>query len=207
MTSVLKTICEREIDRPQARAAFTRFQHWVSRLRSDFQTAGLAARDPEALARHCDGRQVSERQVRDLANWQRAGVRDSEIRSRSAASSSIAPPAFRCWETSRPYAVRCGDLATRRAVSAPGPVDMVLDHTLTVDFHGARRRRAQHGTGDQPQRRTFRFRQMGDAGYQGIRLFHRQWHHQVNLEYLAPGLLFKDGVCFPTRWSNGPTPA
>ena len=45
----------------------------------------------------------------------------------------------------------------------------------------------------------FSFVKWAMQAYQGIRLFPPGSGilHQVNLEYLAPGILFKDGVCFP----------
>ncbi|MEI9804740.1 MAG: aconitase family protein [Pseudolabrys sp.] len=125
----------------------------------------------------------------------------AKSRSPSAASCSIAPPAFRCW----------GDLtAIRGAVRRLGysassvgpkvPVDMVLDHTLTVDFHGtpdALARNMELEISRNAER--FSFVKWAMQAYDGIRLFPPGAGilHQVNLEYLAPGILYKDGVCFP----------
>ena len=71
-------------DRPCGFAAKTRLLFAsgarASRLRQDFQIAGVASRVVlESLVRNCDGQQIRERQVRDLAGWQPRAPRNSEI--------------------------------------------------------------------------------------------------------------------------------
>ena len=78
---------------------------------------------------------------------------------------------------------------------------MVLDHTLAVDFHGtpdAMKRNMELEISRNAEQ-IQRFVKWAMQAYQGIRLFPPGSGilHQVNLEYLAPGILFKDGVCFP----------
>ena len=67
-----------------------------------------------------------------------------------------------------------------------------------------RRARAQHGDRVRAQRRALPVPEVGDAarsdGFNvvppGVGIC-----HQVNLEHLAPGVVERDGVYFPTRWS------
>ncbi len=91
----------------------------------------------ESLLRNCDEKRVFEREVRALAQWQPNASRDTEIPftvGRIVLNCAAGIPLL-------------GDLtAIRGAVKRMGysgdivgpkvPVDMALDHTLTVDYHG-----------------------------------------------------------------------
>ena len=81
MTSVFKDLCEREIDLGAgARSRFFSLPAaGVGRLWQDFQVAGLAPYVLELLVRNCDGQQILERQVRELAGWQPQAARTGEI--------------------------------------------------------------------------------------------------------------------------------
>jgi aconitate hydratase len=203
MTSVLKTICEREID--LGTGSKSRLYSLPALEQAGF---GRISRLPvslrvilETLARHCDEQQVSERQVRDLANWQPRGVRNSEIPfkvGRIVLNCAAGIPLLGDLTAIRGAVRRLGYPAG--SVGPTVPVDMVLDHTLTVDFHGtpdALARNMELEISRNAER--FAFVKWAMQAYQGIRLFPPGSGilHQVNLEYLAPGLLFKDGVCFP----------
>ena len=155
----------------------------------------------ESLARNCDGRQISERQVRDLAGWQPHAPRNSEIPfkvGRIVLNCAAGIPLLGDLTAIRGAVKRLGYPAS--SVGPTVPVDMVLDHTLTVDFHGtpdALKRNMELEISRNAER--FSFVKWAMQAYQGIRLFPPGSGilHQVNLEYLAPGILFKDGVCFP----------
>jgi aconitate hydratase len=203
MTSILKDLCEREID--LGSSTRSRFFSLPALEQAGF---GRISRLPvslrivlESLVRNCDGRQISERQVRDLAGWLPGVPRSGEIPfkvGRIVLNCAAGIPLL-------------GDLtAIRGAVKQLGypaggvgptvPVDMVLDHTLTVDFHGsgdALRRNMELEVSRNAER--FSFVKWAMQAYQGIRLYPPGSGilHQVNLEHLAPGILFKDGVCFP----------
>jgi aconitate hydratase len=155
----------------------------------------------ESLLRHCDGRRITEEQVCALAAWQPNAPRSEEIPftvGRIILNCAAGIPLL-------------GDLAAMRnamqrrglpvGVVAPAvPVDMALDHTLTVDFHG---------TADALQRNMaleiernherFQFVKWAMQAYDGIRLLPPGTGilHQLNLEFLAPGILLKDGLAFP----------
>ena len=155
----------------------------------------------ESLLRNCDGHRVLEEQVRELARWQPNGKRESEIPfvvGRVVLNCAAGIPLL-------------GDLtalrdAMKRRGQAPGrvqpkvPVDMTLDHTLTVDYHGtpdALRRNMQLEIERNHER--FSFVKWAVQAYQGIRLIPPGFGilHQINLEYFAPGLLSKDGTYYP----------
>jgi aconitate hydratase len=80
------------------------------------------------------------------------------------------------------------------------PVDMALDHTLTVDYHGTPDALARNMALEiKRNEERFRFVKWAMQAYKGIRLMPPGWGilHQLNLEFLAPGFLEKDGVCYP----------
>jgi aconitate hydratase len=203
MTSALQGACEREIDLGLG----TRHRYF-SLPALEQAGFGRISRLPmslrvvlESLVRNCDGKLVSERQVRDLAGWQPQARRESEIPftvGRIVLNCAAGIPLLGDLAAIRGAVMRHGGSAS--SVGPRVPVDMVLDHTLTVDFHGtpdALERNMELEISRNAER--FSFVKWAMQAYEGIRLFPPGAGilHQVNLEYLAPGLLFKDGVCFP----------
>src|ERR1700753_582977 len=202
MTSILKDLCEREIE--LGSATRSRFYSLPALEQAGF---GRISRLPvslrivlESLGRNCDGRQVSERQVRDLAGWQPGAARNSEIPftvGRIVLNCAAGIPLLGDLTAIRGAVKRRGLPAGR--VEAQVPVDMVLDHTLTLDFHGTPDALARNMELEITRNaERFSFVKWAMQAYRGIRLFPPGAGilHQVNLEYLAPGILYKDGVCF-----------
>jgi aconitate hydratase len=155
----------------------------------------------ESLLRNCDGQRVTDDHVSALAGWQPNGERDSEIPftvGRVVLNCAAGIPLLGDLTAIR-GAVR--DLGHPAAAVKPGvPVDMVLDHTLTVDYHASPEALPRNMALDiQRNEERYRFVKWAMQAYDGIRLFPPGSGilHQLNLEFLAPGLLFKDGVCFP----------
>ena len=155
----------------------------------------------ESLLRNCDGRVVQEDNVRELASWQPKARRENEIPfivGRVVLNCAAGIPLL-------------GDLtalrdAMQRAGRAPGlvqpkvPLDMTLDHTLTVDYHGtpdALEKNMQLEIERNFER--FSFVKWATQAYDGIRLVPPGFGilHQINLEFFAPGLLSKDGTYYP----------
>jgi aconitate hydratase len=203
MTSLLSRVCERTLDLGPGRA------YWYFSLPALEQAGfGAISRMPlslrvvlESLVRHCDGRRVTEQQVRDLASWQPGAARESElpfIVGRIVLNCAAGIPLL-----GDLTAIRAAVKATGRPVAGIGPkvpVDMVLDHTLTVDFSGtpdALARNMELEISRNAER--FRFVKWAMQAYDGIRLFPPGAGilHQVNLEFLARGVLVKDGVMYP----------
>ncbi len=203
MTSLLKDACEREIDLgPGGRSRF------FSLPALEEKGFGAISRLPvslrvvlESLVRNCEGRRVSERQVRALAGWQARAPRESEIPftvGRIVLNCAAGIPLLGDLTAIRNAVTRLGYPASR--VGPKVPVDMVLDHTLTVDFHGTPDALARNMELEiRRNAERFSFVKWAMQAYQGIRLFPPGAGilHQVNLEFLATGILFKDGVCFP----------
>ena len=155
----------------------------------------------ESLVRHCDGGNVTEDHVRALAQWQPQGVRNSEIPfivGRIVLNDTAGIPLL-------------GDLtALRGAVQRHGldpakvepavQVDQVIDHTLTIDYHGSAAAMAKNMALEiSRNEERFRFVKWAMQAYKGIRLIPPGFGilHQVNLEYLAPGVLSRNGTYFP----------
>jgi aconitate hydratase len=148
----------------------------------------------ESVLRNCDGKKVSEQNVRDLASWKPSESRTAEI---PFVVARIVLQDF----TGVPLLV---DLAAMRtAVAGMGknpklieplvPVDLVVDHSVQVDF--ARSPEAYElnlGIEFQRNRERYQFLKWGMQAFDtfkvvppGIGIV-----HQVNLEYLAKGVLF-----------------
>src|SRR6202012_5442380 len=80
------------------------------------------------------------------------------------------------------------------------PVDMTLDHTLTVDYAAspdALLRNMQLEVERNKER--FAFVKWAVQAFKGVRLIPPGFGilHQINLEYFAPGLIARDGAVYP----------
>lgn len=147
----------------------------------------------ESILRNCDGRKVSEKDVRTLAAWNAKKPAAEEI---PFVVARIVLQDF----TGVPLLV---DLAAmRNAVAAAGkdpamieplvPVDLVVDHSVQVDFFGsAEALKLNLEMEFRRNRERYQFLKWGQQAFQtfgvvppGIGIV-----HQVNLEYLAKGVL------------------
>jgi aconitate hydratase len=155
----------------------------------------------ESVLRNCDGKKVSEQNVRSLANWKPTEPRTEEI---SFVVARIVLQDF----TGVPLLV---DLAAMRsAVQKLGknpkiieplvPVDLVVDHSVQVDFaSNAEAMQKNLELEFQRNRERYQFLKWGMQAFDtfkvvppGIGIV-----HQVNLEYLAKGVLEANGVYYP----------
>src|SRR5690348_1675888 len=155
----------------------------------------------ESVLRNCDGKKVTEQHVRQVANWAPNAARTDEI---AFVVARVVLQDF----TGVP--LLC-DLAAMRNVAADlghdpklleplVPVDLVVDHSVMIDHYGSPqaldlnmklefRRNAER----------YQFMKWGMQAFDtfkvvppGIGIV-----HQVNLEYLAPGVHLKNGVYYP----------
>ncbi|MBS1790418.1 MAG: aconitate hydratase [Acidobacteria bacterium] len=155
----------------------------------------------ESVLRNCDGKKVKEDDVRALANWKANAERTAEI---PFVVARIVLQDF----TGVPLLV---DLAAMRStVAALGknpklieplvPVDLVVDHSVQVDVAGTSNALQQNMAIEfERNRQRYEFLKWGMQAFDtfkvvppGIGIV-----HQVNLEYLAKGVLEKDGVYYP----------
>lgn len=149
----------------------------------------------ESVLRNCDGRKVTEEDVRVLANWSAKAPAPEEI---PFVVARIVLQDF----TGVPLLV---DLAAMRsAVSRLGsdpkmieplvPVDLVVDHSVQVDFYGSAGALERNLEMEfSRNRERYEFLKWGQQAFEtfgvvppGIGIV-----HQVNLEYLAKGVLFQ----------------
>ena len=155
----------------------------------------------ESVLRNYDGKKITEDDVRAVANWGANAPRTGEI---PFVVARVVLQDF----TGVPLLV---DLAAMRSKAQelgkdPGiieplvPVDLVVDHSVQVDFSGVdnalqlnmemefKRNRARYG--------LLKWGTQAFSGFgvvpPGIGII-----HQVNLEYLAQGVLHKNGVYYP----------
>ncbi len=155
----------------------------------------------ESVLRHCDGNKVTEQHVRELAGWQPKAVRTAEI------PFTVARVLLQDF-TGVPL---LADLAAMRSAAAqmgkdPGlieplaPVDMVVDHSVQVDVFGKADAMQQNMALEfSRNQERYEFLKWGMQAFDtfkvvppGIGIV-----HQVNMEYLAQGVMHKDGVYFP----------
>jgi aconitate hydratase len=203
MVSSLKSACERDID-----LGLGLKNRFFSLRALEDMGLGNVSRLPvslriilESLVRNCDGQRVSEQQVRDIAGWQPRAPRVSEIPftvGRIVLNCAAGIPLLGDLTAIRGAVKRLGYPAL--AVGPKVPVDMVLDHTLTVDFNGTPDALAQNMELEvRRNAERFSFVKWAMQAYPGIRLFPPGTGilHQVNLEFLARSILFDDNVCFP----------
>ena len=155
----------------------------------------------ESLLRNCDGRRVKEDDVRALAAWKPKGERTAEV---PFVVARIVLQDF----TGVPLLV---DLAAMRsAVAALGrdpkvieplvPVALVVDHSVQVDEWSTSDALAANMKIEfQRNRARYEFLKWGMQAFHGFEVVPPGIGivHQVNLEYLAPGVLAKDGVHYP----------
>jgi aconitate hydratase len=157
----------------------------------------------ENLLRHEDGITVTAADIENLAGWSGApaGDDDSEIAFRPA---RVLMQDF----TGVPCIV---DLAAMRDAAAeaganpsglePGiPVDLVIDHSVSVDYFGkadalVRNERLEF----ERNRERYEFLRWGQQAFETFRVVPPSTGicHQVNLEYLATVVATRDGAAFP----------
>ncbi len=155
----------------------------------------------ESLLRNCDGKMVTEEHVCDLAGWQPNAPRTTEIPfvvGRVVLNCMAGIPLLGDLTAMRGAMSRKGH--SPAAVEPKVPLDMTLDHSLTVDYHGtadALQKNMQIEV--DRNRERFSFVKWAMQAYKGIRFVPPGFGilHQINLEFFAPGLLSKDKTWYP----------
>jgi len=155
----------------------------------------------ESVLRNVDGIRVAEQDVRNLASWQANGERENEI---PFVVARIVLQDF----TGVPLLV---DLAAMRSAVArlgrdPGiieplvPVDLVIDHSVQVDFSEVSNALQLNMEIEfKRNKERYQFLKWGTQAFNGFSVVPPGIGivHQVNLEYLAKGVLENDGVFYP----------
>jgi aconitate hydratase len=155
----------------------------------------------ESVLRNCDGKKVTEAHVRQLANWQPTASRTEEIPfvvARIVLQDFTGVPLLADLAAMRDAAAALGK--DPKVIEPLVPVNLVVDHSVQIDYFN-RPDALKLNMELEFERNTerYRFMKWGMQAFDtfkvvppGIGIV-----HQVNLEYLARGVLQKDGVTYP----------
>ncbi|HVF30629.1 MAG TPA: aconitate hydratase AcnA, partial [Pyrinomonadaceae bacterium] len=148
-----------------------------------------------------DGKKVSEANVRALASWEATGERKEEIPfvvARVILQDFTGVPLLVDLAAMRSAVQRLGK---DPAVIEPlVPVDLVIDHSVQVDYAGSERAYARNMEIEfRRNEQRYRFLKWGTQAFSGFSVIPPGIGivHQVNLEYLAKGVFERGGVYFP----------
>src|SRR6266498_3857624 len=155
----------------------------------------------ESVLRNCDGQNVKEDDVRALANWKPEAPRVAEIPfvvARIVLQDFTGVPLLVDLAAMRSTVARLGK--NPKIIEPLVPVDLVVDHSVQVDVAGTPDALRENMEIEfQRNRPRYQFLKWGMQAFDtfkvvppGIGIV-----HQVNLEYLAKGVLEKDGVYYP----------
>src|SRR5215204_3767427 len=156
----------------------------------------------ESVLRNCDGRKIKEDDVRALANWQPRAERVEEIPfivARIVLQDFTGVPLLVDLAAMRSAVARLGK--SPKIVEPLVPVDLVVDHSVQVDFAGSADALKKNLEMEFARNRErYQFLKWGMQAFDtfkvvppGIGIV-----HQVNLEFLAKGVLTDaHGVCYP----------
>jgi len=155
----------------------------------------------EAVLRNCDGRKITEAHVRQLANWQPNAPRSEEIPfvvARIVLQDFTGVPLLVDLAAMRDAAAKMG--RDPKIIEPLVPVDLVVDHSVQVDYYN-RPDALQLNMEMEFERNgeRYKFMKWGMQAFDTFKVVPPGVGivHQVNLEYLARGVLQKDGVYYP----------
>ncbi|HMN77473.1 MAG TPA: aconitate hydratase AcnA [Burkholderiaceae bacterium] len=146
----------------------------------------------ESVLRHCDGEKVAPEQVEQLANWQPHAERSNEIAfvvARVVLQDFTGVPLLADLAAMRNVAQRLGKAP--KAIEPLVPVDLVVDHSIMVDYFGTKNALAQNMKLEfERNRERYEFMKWGMQAFDTFRVVPPGFGivHQVNLEYLARGV-------------------
>ncbi|MBT5311988.1 MAG: aconitate hydratase AcnA [Verrucomicrobia bacterium] len=156
----------------------------------------------ESVLRNCDGQKVTEENIRQLAGWQAKAQRTEEIPftvARIVLQDFTGVPLLVDLAAMRSVAARLGK--DPKIIEPLVPVDLVVDHSVQVDFAGSADAMDKNLDLEFTRNRErYQFLKWGMQAFDtfkvvppGIGIV-----HQVNLEFLARGVLSNtDGVHYP----------
>ncbi|KAB2653777.1 MAG: aconitate hydratase AcnA [Verrucomicrobia bacterium] len=155
----------------------------------------------ESVLRNCDGKRVSEAAVRALANWKPVEERTEEIPfvvARIVLQDFTGVPLLVDLAAMRSAVAKLGK--NPKIIEPLVPVDLVVDHSVQVDFSGGSDSMERNLDLEFTRNRErYQFLKWGMQAFEtfkvvppGIGIV-----HQVNLEYLAKGVLSANGVYYP----------
>ncbi|OWT60561.1 aconitate hydratase AcnA [Candidimonas nitroreducens] len=157
----------------------------------------------ESVLRNCDGSKITEQHVRELAGWQPNAKRTAEIPfvvARVVLQDFTGVPLLADVAAMRSVADRMGKDPKR--IEPLVPVDLVVDHSVMIDFFGTRKALGLNMQAEfHRNRERYQFLKWGMQAFDtfgvvppGVGIV-----HQVNLEYLARGVHYdaKNKLYYP----------
>ncbi|MDH4190666.1 MAG: aconitate hydratase AcnA, partial [Betaproteobacteria bacterium] len=160
----------------------------------------------ESVLRNCDGKKVTEEHIRQLAAWQPNAERHDEIPfvvARIVLQDFTGVPLLCDLAAMRGVANRMGK--NPKVIEPLVPVDLVVDHSVQIDHFGTKSALDLNMKLEfKRNEERYQFMKWGMQAFNtfkvvppGIGIV-----HQVNLEYLAPGVHRKDGAQFPLYYPD-----
>src|SRR5687768_11400038 len=155
----------------------------------------------ESVLRNVDGNRITERDVRTLAGWKANAERTEEIPfmvARVLLQDFTGVPLLVDLAAMRSATERFGK--PPRVIEPLVPVDLVVDHSVQVDFASVADALQRNMEIEFKRNHArYQFLKWGMQAFNGFQVVPPGIGivHQVNLEYLAKGVLEKDGVYFP----------
>src|SRR4051812_23702841 len=156
----------------------------------------------ESVLRNCDGKKVTEAHVRELAAWKPNTPRSEEIPfvvARIVLQDFTGVPLLCDLAAMRGATAKMGK--DPKMIEPLVPVDLVVDHSVQIDHYGTKNALDLNMKLEfKRNEERYQFMKWGMQAFDtfkvvppGIGIV-----HQVNLEYLAPGVhKSADGVCYP----------
>ncbi len=155
----------------------------------------------EAVLRNCDGKRVLEANIKELASWKPTEARTAEIPfvvARIVLQDFTGVPLLVDLAAMRSAVAKLGK--NPKIIEPLVPVDLVVDHSVQVDFAGnAEALKKNLDLEFSRNRERYQFLKWGMQAFDtfkvvppGIGIV-----HQVNLEYLAKGVLNQGDVYYP----------
>jgi aconitate hydratase len=155
----------------------------------------------ESVLRNCDGKKVTEEHVRQLANWGPTAARTEEIPfvvARVVLQDFTGVPLLADLAAMRNVAAKTG--ADPKKIEPLVPVDLVVDHSVTIDhFRTPDALDLNMKIEFQRNNERYQFMKWGMQAFDTFGVVPPGFGivHQVNLEYLARGVMKNDGVYYP----------
>ncbi|MFZ3141689.1 aconitate hydratase [Polaromonas sp.] len=156
----------------------------------------------ESVLRNCDGKKVTAEHVEQLANWVPKAERSAEIPfvvSRVVLQDFTGVPLLADLAAMRSVAARLGK--DPKAIEPLVPVDLVVDHSIMVDYFGAKDSMDLNMKLEfQRNRERYEFMKWGMQAFDTFGVVPPGFGivHQVNLEFLARGVhKTADDVYYP----------
>ncbi len=154
----------------------------------------------ESVVRHCDGTTITAEDVKKLANWLPNAAREETVFmvSRVLLQDFTGVPLLADLAAMRDTVVGLGQSA--ELVKPVIPVDLVIDHSVQVDQYGSEEAmRINMEIEFERNIERYKFLKWGMNAFEGFSVIPPGIGivHQVNLEYLARGVMQKDDIYYP----------